>query len=710
MNISQLKKLGTAALLGAGMFAAQASLAQSANCKYVVTNSWGAGATASIEITNTGSSALNGWNVSWAYVNNRITSSWNATLAGTNPYSASNLSWNGNVPPGQTVSFGVQVNTNGAVETPVVTGAICGAASSVASSVRSSNAPSSVVPSSVAPSSRSSSSSLQPSSSAVSLSSRSSASSATSVCAVVPQCNWYGTMYPVCVSTQSGWGYENNKSCISTSTCTSQPSPFGVVGSCGLSSSSLSSSSVRSSSSSMLSSSSIRSSSSSSVISSSSSSLRSSSSLSSSSSSATGVIPNATASGWPYCRSADSDPDGDGWGWENAYSCIVYGSAPDGGAGNFSYCMIGSSKLNLCATDNGSWGFQSGAVCLSKSMCPGMGSATQAPARTAPVNASADTTTKTVFTYLKSIWGNHMLSGQQDLTWQDNIDQYQRVINDTGRAPAIMGYDYMNYGMWAGNPGLAQTEEAIVHWNRGGLVTFAWHWRDPNAVDNTIGAFYTADTNFSIPLVNGQLDTSSTSFANMQADIALIAAELQKLENAGVTVLWRPLHEASGGWFWWGRNDRTDGLPAAYAQVVLWRYLHDRLTNFYGLNNLIWVWNGQSAAWYPGDAYVDITSHDIYDGNRNYESQASVFNMAKGYSQESKMVALSENSNIPDPDLMQQDNAWWLYFVVWNDTDTAEGVTSSSNFWTGEYYNTNAHKVHVYNHERVITLDELPNF
>ncbi|MGV8834873.1 glycosyl hydrolase [Cellvibrio sp.] len=710
MNISQLKKLGTAALLGAGMFAVQASLAQSANCKYVVTNSWGAGATASIEITNTGTTALNGWNVSWTYVNNRITSSWNATLAGTNPYSASNLSWNGNVQPGKTVSFGVQVNTNGAVETPVVTGAICGAASSVASSLRSSTAPSSVA-SSIAPSSRSSASSLQPSSSAVSLSSRSSASSsATSACAVVPYCNWYGTMYPVCISTQSGWGYENNKSCISTSTCTSQPSPFGVVGSCGLSSSSLSSSSIRSSSSTVLSSSSIRSSSSSSIISSSSSSMRSSSSLSSSSSSASGVIPNATASGWPYCRSADSDPDGDGWGWENAYSCIVYGSAPDGGAGNFSYCMIGSSKLNLCATDNGSWGFQSGAVCLSKSMCPGMGSATQAPARTAPVNTNADTTTKTVFTYLKSIWGNHMLSGQQDLTWQDNIDQYQRVINDTGRAPAIMGYDFMNYGMWAGNPGLAQTEEAIVHWNRGGLVTFAWHWRDPNAASNSIGAFYTADTNFSIPLVNGQLDTSSTSFANMQADIALIAAELQKLENAGVTVLWRPLHEASGGWFWWGRNDRADGLPAAYAQVVLWRYLYDRLTNFYGLNNLIWVWNGQSAAWYPGDAYVDIVSHDIYDGNRNYESQASVFNMAKGYSQESKMVALSENSNIPNPDLMQQDNVWWLYFVVWNDTDTAEGVTSSSNFWTGEYYNTNAHKVHVYNHERVLTLDELPNF
>lgn len=709
MNITQLKKLGTAALLGVGMFTAQASLAQSANCKYVVSNSWGAGATASIEITNTGATALNGWNVSWTYVNNRITGSWNANLTGSNPYSASNLNWNGTVQPGQTISFGMQVNTNGAVETPVVTGAICKAAGSSASAVSSSVLSSSIPFSSV----RSSSSSIRSSSSVLSSSIRSSSSLSSSSSSIGcassgQQCNWYGTLYPTCTTNQSGWGWENGKSCIAALTCTTQPAPYGVVGgSCPVSSSAISSSSLSSSS---LSSSSISSSSSSSIVSSSSIRSSSSSSIASSSSSASGVIPNATANGVAYCRSADSDPDGDGWGWENAASCVVYGSAPDGGAGNFSYCVIGASKLNLCTTDNGSWGYQSGAVCLSKSMCPGMGSATQAPARTAPVNASADATSKLVFTYLKSIWGNHMLSGQQDLTWQDNIDQYQRVINDTGRAPAIMGYDFMNYGLGAGNPGLAQTEEGIAHWNRGGLVTFAWHWRDPNASNTSIGAFYTADTNFTIPIANGQLDTSSASYANMEADIALIAAELQKLENAGVTVLWRPLHEASGGWFWWGRADRTDGIPAAYAQVVLWRHLYDRLTNFYGLNNLLWVWNGQSSAWYPGDAYVDIVSQDIYDGSRNYESQASVFSMTKGYSQESKMVAMSENSNIPDPDLMQQDNAWWLYFVVWNDTDTAEGVSSSSNFWTGEYYNTNAHKIHVYNHERVITLDELPNF
>ena len=95
------------------------------------------------------------------------------------------------------------------------------ATSSSSSSVRSS-----------APSSSSSSvRSSAPSSSSVrsSIASSSVASSSSSVI-TGGQCNWYGTLYPLCANTSSGWGYENNKSCITRSTCTSQPSPFGVVG------------------------------------------------------------------------------------------------------------------------------------------------------------------------------------------------------------------------------------------------------------------------------------------------------------------------------------------------------------------------------------------------------------------------------------------------------------------------------------------------
>lgn len=46
----------------------------------------------------------------------------------------------------------------------------------------------------------------------------SSSSAATNAC----QCNWWGTRYPLCTNTASGWGWENNRSCITTSTCNSQ--------------------------------------------------------------------------------------------------------------------------------------------------------------------------------------------------------------------------------------------------------------------------------------------------------------------------------------------------------------------------------------------------------------------------------------------------------------------------------------------------------
>ncbi|HTF95004.1 MAG TPA: cellulase family glycosylhydrolase [Cellvibrio sp.] len=183
MKLSQLKKFGAAALLSAGLFASQSSLAQSATCKYVVTNSWGSGATANIEITNKGTSAINGWNVSWAYTSNRLAGSWNATITGSNPYSAANLSWNANIQPGQTVAFGLQVNANGgAIETPAITGAICGGSTSsvttsksaVSSSIRSSS--SSSVRTSVSTSRSSSSIVLSSSVRSLSSSSRSSSS------------------------------------------------------------------------------------------------------------------------------------------------------------------------------------------------------------------------------------------------------------------------------------------------------------------------------------------------------------------------------------------------------------------------------------------------------------------------------------------------------------------------------------------------------
>lgn len=197
MKNSRLKTFGLAAMLSLGLTATSSALAQ-ADCKYLVTNSWGGGAIATIEITNNSTAAINGWNVNWSYNNNSISNLWNADLIGTNPYSASNLSWNANIQPGQTISFGMQVNTNGAAETPTVSGNVCG-----------------------------NSTSSTPSSSDSSVSSSSVSSSS---CTTVRECNWYGTLYPICVDIHSGLGgLENDQSCLNLGSCSGLPAPYGLV-------------------------------------------------------------------------------------------------------------------------------------------------------------------------------------------------------------------------------------------------------------------------------------------------------------------------------------------------------------------------------------------------------------------------------------------------------------------------------------------------
>ncbi|OZY86631.1 hypothetical protein CBP51_06325 [Cellvibrio mixtus] len=99
----------------------------SGKCTYSITNDWGNGFTAAIKITNTSSTAINAWSVSWSYANaTRVTNLWNGALSGSNPYTVTNLDWNKTIQPGQSVEFGFQgTKPNGAPVIPTVTGSVC---------------------------------------------------------------------------------------------------------------------------------------------------------------------------------------------------------------------------------------------------------------------------------------------------------------------------------------------------------------------------------------------------------------------------------------------------------------------------------------------------------------------------------------------------------------------------------------------------------
>jgi len=193
--------------------------ASAASCEYKIANEWGSGFTASIRITNDGTAPVAGWSLGWNYSDgSRVTSSWNATLSGANPYTAVPLNWNSTIPVGSSVEFGIQGTNGGSkAQVPVLSGAVCtGTPASSVAPASSSQARSS---SSIA--------SLRSSSSVVV---RSSLRSSSLASVAGQMCNWYGTLTPLCVTATSGWGYENGKSCVAVATCRAQPAPFGIVG------------------------------------------------------------------------------------------------------------------------------------------------------------------------------------------------------------------------------------------------------------------------------------------------------------------------------------------------------------------------------------------------------------------------------------------------------------------------------------------------
>lgn len=320
------------------------------------------------------------------------------------------------------------------------------------------------------------------------------------------------------------------------------------------------------------------------------------------------------------------------------------------------------------------------------------------------INPNADESAKELFSYLCDSYGKYTLAGQ---VCNDGLngDEFKAIYEATGKYPAIVGLDMMDYcpSRQAKGARSNAVETAIDFHQHGGIATFCWHWNAPDkymksgdteqGTPRWWGGFNTSNTNFDIAAVMDGKDPEGKAL--IDADIAEIAKQLNRLRDAGVPVLWRPLHEASGGWFWWGAKG-----PEAYKK--LWYYLYDQLTNVYGCNNLIWVWNGQDPDWYPGDDYVDIIGEDIYAGERSYGAQNAKFSELLEYSGTNKIIALTENGTVFDIDNVVAANSRWAWFGTWCGDFVVKDGHYSDTFTEKEIMTK------TYNSEYVITLDELP--
>lgn len=296
------------------------------------------------------------------------------------------------------------------------------------------------------------------------------------------------------------------------------------------------------------------------------------------------------------------------------------------------------------------------------------------------INKNSTANTKKLYSFLKDSYGKYVITGQQ-CDGGINGNEFKAIKNLTGDYPALLGLDLMDYtpSRTAFGASSSTVEKAIEFADKGGIVTLCWHWNAPteylystaNNSDGWWGGFYTKSSNFDIAKVMNGQDAKGKKL--IDRDIKEIAKQLKRLEKAGVPVIWRPLHEASGGWFWWGAKG-----PDAYKK--LWKYLYNELTNTYGCNNLIWVYNGQSADWYPGDEYVDIVGEDIYPGNHVYDPQVSRFRQAINYGSKTKITALTENGCIFDIDSAVSINALWCWFMTWGDEFTVNGSNYSEKY------------------------------
>lgn len=286
---------------------------------------------------------------------------------------------------------------------------------------------------------------------------------------------------------------------------------------------------------------------------------------------------------------------------------------------------------------------------------------------------------------LVSDYGQHTWAGQHDSS------EISYIQGKTGTKPAIVEGDFIDYSpsriQYGANPG-NYTESYIALESAGHVLGFCWHWNAPTNLLNTTGhewwrGFYTDSTTFDVAAALA--NTNSVEYSLLLRDIDAIAVQLKKVSSNNIPILWRPLHEASGGWFWWGAKG-----PGPFKQ--LWRLLFNRLTTYHNLHNLIWVLTNEDPNWYPGDDVVDIVGLDAYPSDPT-DALSSDWLILKSQFDGVKLLTLSEFGGVPDAERMHVFGVWWSYFCP----------------WTGSYIEgapTNT-LMRIYASPEVITVDEL---
>ncbi|MGZ0879237.1 glycosyl hydrolase [Priestia megaterium] len=314
-----------------------------------------------------------------------------------------------------------------------------------------------------------------------------------------------------------------------------------------------------------------------------------------------------------------------------------------------------------------------------------------------PVDTNAQSTTKSVYnwmTHLPNRTGNRLLSGAFGGYSNDTFSMNQAITvkNATGQTPSIYACDYSRG--WLDTPNVLDSinyscnNDLISHWKNGGFVQVSLHLSNP---------IYSSG-NLNTKITNEQykriLDSSTTEGKRFESMLSKVADGLNQLKNEGVPVLFRPLHEMNGEWFWWGLPSYNENNPE---RVDLYKKLYQKVFTYMkdtrGLNNLIWVYSPDAnrdykTSFYPGNNYVDIVGLDAYvDDAYSINGYSEMLSLGKPFA--FTEVGPQTTSGTYDysnfVNAIQQKYPQAVYFLAWDDKWSPASNLGANNLYNNSW-------------------------
>lgn len=252
-----------------------------------------------------------------------------------------------------------------------------------------------------------------------------------------------------------------------------------------------------------------------------------------------------------------------------------------------------------------------------------------------PADKQATVETINLYGHLKKLPEKGFLFGHQDdlaygVNWkykEGNSD----VKEVTGDYPALYGWDLSgiesDHDMDLDGVPFKKMRQYIQQgYERGGVITLSWHMPSPSGASK--GAWDTTHGTVTSILPGG---TNYELYKGWLDKAAIYIKSLKGNKGEAIPILFRPFHELTGNWFWWGRNACSE-----QEFITLWRFTIYYLQQEKHLHNLLYVYNTageftkqEFLSRYPGDDMVDVVSFDTYQYDDPQKSDGFVKNTGR---------------------------------------------------------------------------------